>query len=202
MLKGPRNLDSQIGAGGDHQDLYVGGGLLSWPPRSYSCGFCKREFRSAQALGGHMNVHRRDRARLRQSSPPAPMDDYPVLSLNPSPSHNPSPSPSNGNIHPPRFPSSNFSSPLPSKIAHHLHSSPSSSSVINMKSAGFKLLRSSSLRGGPNLMEGFAAVSTTSHHKQCKGFRSERNGPLNLEIGLFNELQADEIDLELRLGYS
>ncbi|GJN12084.1 hypothetical protein PR202_ga30329 [Eleusine coracana subsp. coracana] len=33
---------------------------------SYTCGYCRREFRSAQALGGHMNVHRRDRARLRQ----------------------------------------------------------------------------------------------------------------------------------------
>ncbi|KZV25136.1 Zinc-finger protein 10 [Dorcoceras hygrometricum] len=38
-----------------------------WPPRSYSCSFCRREFRSAQALGGHMNVHRRERARLKQS---------------------------------------------------------------------------------------------------------------------------------------
>ncbi|KAL2934298.1 putative transcriptional regulator RABBIT EARS [Bienertia sinuspersici] len=36
-----------------------------WPPRSYSCNFCRREFRSAQALGGHMNVHRRDRAKLK-----------------------------------------------------------------------------------------------------------------------------------------
>ncbi|KAF8088347.1 hypothetical protein N665_0545s0015 [Sinapis alba] len=34
----------------------------TWPPRSYTCNFCRREFRSAQALGGHMNVHRRDRA--------------------------------------------------------------------------------------------------------------------------------------------
>ncbi|KAL3521129.1 hypothetical protein ACH5RR_019278 [Cinchona calisaya] len=42
------------------------GGFV-WPPRSYSCTFCRREFRSAQALGGHMNVHRRDRARLKQS---------------------------------------------------------------------------------------------------------------------------------------
>ncbi|XP_031503133.1 transcriptional regulator SUPERMAN-like [Nymphaea colorata] len=41
----------------------------TWPPRSYTCTFCRREFRSAQALGGHMNVHRRDRARLRQLSP-------------------------------------------------------------------------------------------------------------------------------------
>ncbi|XP_075498950.1 zinc finger protein 10-like [Primulina tabacum] len=38
-----------------------------WPPRSYPCSFCRREFRSAQALGGHMNVHRRERARLKQS---------------------------------------------------------------------------------------------------------------------------------------
>ncbi|XP_057470964.1 zinc finger protein 10-like [Actinidia eriantha] len=45
-----------------------------WPPRSYSCSFCKREFRSAQALGGHMNVHRRDRARLKQS-PISPHDE-------------------------------------------------------------------------------------------------------------------------------
>jgi len=37
----------------------------TWPPRSYTCGFCRREFRSAQALGGHMNVHRRDRAKMR-----------------------------------------------------------------------------------------------------------------------------------------
>ncbi|KAL6650305.1 hypothetical protein ACP70R_009230 [Stipagrostis hirtigluma subsp. patula] len=46
-------------------------GCFPWPPAprsssSYTCGYCKREFRSAQALGGHMNVHRRDRARLRQ----------------------------------------------------------------------------------------------------------------------------------------
>ncbi|XP_006657385.1 zinc finger protein 10-like [Oryza brachyantha] len=46
-----------------------------WPPRSYTCSFCRREFRSAQALGGHMNVHRRDRARLRQcASSPEPAD--------------------------------------------------------------------------------------------------------------------------------
>ncbi|KAK7300752.1 hypothetical protein RJT34_11601 [Clitoria ternatea] len=46
----------------------LGGSI--WPPRSYSCTFCKREFRSAQALGGHMNIHRRDRARLKQNLSP------------------------------------------------------------------------------------------------------------------------------------
>lgn len=44
----------------------LGGGCI-WPPRSYPCSFCGRDFRSAQALGGHMNVHRRDRARMKQS---------------------------------------------------------------------------------------------------------------------------------------
>ncbi|ESR42387.1 hypothetical protein CICLE_v10012295mg [Citrus x clementina] len=50
------------------------GGCI-WPPRSYSCSFCRREFRSAQALGGHMNVHRRDRARLKQSSSSNPQNE-------------------------------------------------------------------------------------------------------------------------------
>ncbi|KAL5742708.1 hypothetical protein ACOSP7_029440 [Xanthoceras sorbifolium] len=34
--------------------------------KSYTCAFCKRGFSNAQALGGHMNIHRRDRAKLRQ----------------------------------------------------------------------------------------------------------------------------------------
>nr|GLL30728.1 transcriptional regulator SUPERMAN-like [Ipomoea trifida] len=30
--------------------------------RSYDCVYCKRGFNTAQALGGHMNIHRKDRA--------------------------------------------------------------------------------------------------------------------------------------------
>ncbi|GMI65853.1 hypothetical protein HRI_000254600 [Hibiscus trionum] len=56
------------------------GGCI-WPPRSYSCSFCGREFRSAQALGGHMNVHRRDRARLKQSPPTDPHQQNPFSPL-------------------------------------------------------------------------------------------------------------------------
>ncbi|XP_047326096.1 transcriptional regulator SUPERMAN-like [Impatiens glandulifera] len=36
--------------------------------RSYNCVFCKRGFTTAQALGGHMNIHRKDRARGKRSS--------------------------------------------------------------------------------------------------------------------------------------
>ncbi|KAK1267443.1 Transcriptional regulator TAC1 [Acorus gramineus] len=34
--------------------------------RYYECIFCKRGFSTAQALGGHMNIHRRHRAEIRQ----------------------------------------------------------------------------------------------------------------------------------------
>ena len=36
--------------------------------RSYECTFCKRGFTNAQALGGHMNIHRKDRAKAKQSA--------------------------------------------------------------------------------------------------------------------------------------
>ncbi|XP_019162188.1 PREDICTED: zinc finger protein 6 [Ipomoea nil] len=36
--------------------------------RLYRCTFCQRGFSNAQALGGHMNIHRKDRAKLREFS--------------------------------------------------------------------------------------------------------------------------------------
>ncbi|EYU32971.1 hypothetical protein ABFS82_07G043300 [Erythranthe guttata] len=36
--------------------------------RSYECTFCKRGFTNAQALGGHMNIHRRDKAKAKQKN--------------------------------------------------------------------------------------------------------------------------------------
>ncbi|RVW53506.1 transcriptional regulator SUPERMAN [Vitis vinifera] len=35
---------------------------------SYDCVFCKRGFTTAQALGGHMNIHRKDRAKAKPPS--------------------------------------------------------------------------------------------------------------------------------------
>ncbi|XP_076960965.1 uncharacterized protein LOC143637465 [Bidens hawaiensis] len=65
-------------------DKDYGYDLVSWRQRSFMCNFCKKEYKSAQALGGHMNVHRRDRARLRQSSP-TPADQHPNSNPNPNP---------------------------------------------------------------------------------------------------------------------
>ncbi|CAD5163037.1 transcriptional regulator SUPERMAN-like [Musa acuminata AAA Group] len=36
--------------------------------RSFDCSFCKRGFSNAQALGGHMNMHRKDKAKLKHPS--------------------------------------------------------------------------------------------------------------------------------------
>lgn len=36
--------------------------------RSYECNFCKKGFSNAQALGGHMNIHRKDKAKLKHAS--------------------------------------------------------------------------------------------------------------------------------------
>ncbi|WMV47345.1 hypothetical protein MTR67_040730 [Solanum verrucosum] len=36
--------------------------------RSYECVFCKRGFNTAQALGGHMNIHRKDRIKITRPS--------------------------------------------------------------------------------------------------------------------------------------
>lgn len=47
------------------EETFSSNNQFQWPAKNYGCNFCKREFKSAQALGGHMNVHRRDRARMR-----------------------------------------------------------------------------------------------------------------------------------------
>ncbi|KAG6393126.1 hypothetical protein SASPL_147359 [Salvia splendens] len=33
--------------------------------RSYDCSYCKRGFTNAQALGGHMNIHRKDKEKAK-----------------------------------------------------------------------------------------------------------------------------------------
>ncbi|GAA0186290.1 hypothetical protein LIER_33578 [Lithospermum erythrorhizon] len=40
--------------------------------RSYDCNFCKRGFTNAQALGGHMNIHRKDKAKANKRNSKEP----------------------------------------------------------------------------------------------------------------------------------
>ncbi|KAI3811566.1 hypothetical protein L1987_21291 [Smallanthus sonchifolius] len=47
--------------------------------KSYECNFCKRGFTNAQALGGHMNIHRKDKNKSKHSTttPPNPLAEPP-----------------------------------------------------------------------------------------------------------------------------
>lgn len=55
--------------------------------RSYGCVFCKRGFTTAQALGGHMNIHRKDRAN--KSRPSNNSGFSSILSISPDESYTP-----------------------------------------------------------------------------------------------------------------
>ncbi|KAJ7954752.1 Transcriptional regulator SUPERMAN [Quillaja saponaria] len=186
------------------EEDYMNG--ISWPPRSYTCSFCKREFRSAQALGGHMNVHRRDRARLRQQSPPPPRDvhgQYSMLDLNLNPNSNP-------NVSLGAKPA--FTCTLPSLVSPS--SSPSSAANSSSNHEFKKRVKGGFLF---NPMSTKAPV-TTKHlsgfvpkcdvnfaldQNRCKILKKDSDQiiRLDLEIGLVSDSKED-LDLELRLGYS
>ncbi|KAK2972978.1 hypothetical protein RJ640_022035 [Escallonia rubra] len=171
-------------------DIDLGDGDLlggfSWPPRSYICSFCKREFRSAQALGGHMNVHRRDRARLRQSPPPRDINGQysPLLNLNLHPKPNPNPN----------FPP--FTSTFPPLASPPLSSlsSPSSASPSGFKKRG---------KDTGEDLEDMKVEKTLLEVGEFNGFMHGKGEivKLDLEIGLLSD-SKEELDLELRLGYA
>ncbi|KAL3727068.1 hypothetical protein ACJRO7_031901 [Eucalyptus globulus] len=194
---------SLIGNYPSHAEDYLSG--LSWPPRSYSCSFCKREFGSAQALGGHMNVHRRDRARLRQSSPPAlpamaektdcSGGQYPLLGLNLN--HNPKPNSNNPN---PNFSSSPLS--LPPHFARALPTSirpppPAFSSTLpSMNFPPASEMGRARKCLATRVGEADCGWTTQGIAKDTKAVR------LGMQVDLLDNFKEDEVDLELRLGYS
>ncbi|XP_042412856.1 uncharacterized protein LOC122001926 [Zingiber officinale] len=60
------NKPDQESCGGGNVD---GRSSANSSSRSFDCTFCKRGFSNAQALGGHMNLHRKGKTRLNSSSP-------------------------------------------------------------------------------------------------------------------------------------
>ncbi|KAI4345766.1 hypothetical protein L6164_012862 [Bauhinia variegata] len=199
MVKESWDCNSQ-----SNEEDYLSG--FSWPPRSYTCSFCKREFRSAQALGGHMNVHRRDRARLRQSSPNE--GQAPMLNLNVNPTSNTNFSTSSMSLL--SSPSSTtrlkpFAFALPSLVSHTLSSSssPSSASPELKKLVDGILLNpkaseSIKLKNAEHLT-GFREYDAFAQENGCKILEKGEIITLDLEIGLFSDSKED-LDLELRLG--
>ncbi|KAJ4722631.1 transcriptional regulator SUPERMAN-like [Melia azedarach] len=185
-LKDSWNSNSQ-----SYGEEYLSG--FSWPPRSYTCSFCKREFRSAQALGGHMNVHRRDRARLRMSPPRD--GPYPFLNLNLNPNFSTRP-----------LVSPSFT--LPSSISPPLssQSSPSSASPSEMKKWGVDGTLTDpqspkdSEKKSAKSFSGVEELDYFTEEDGCKISKKTEILRLDLEIGLISESKED-LDLELRLGY-
>ncbi|KAI3469146.1 hypothetical protein Pfo_025809 [Paulownia fortunei] len=143
----------------------------TWPPRSYTCTFCRREFRSAQALGGHMNVHRRDRARLHGAPPP----------LNTSPAT------------PNKAPPSTLLIPTQELLANGLcllYSLPNPNGVLINGTMDFPLAAAQSAVSSlchSNITEPSASSSNDNNH--C-----------NNEMSL-KDSTNEEVDLELRLGW-
>ncbi|KAK7355894.1 hypothetical protein VNO80_15158 [Phaseolus coccineus] len=186
----------------------------SWPARNYACSFCKREFRSAQALGGHMNVHRRDRARLRSSlsswvsecpkpnpstkpnnptllptsSSPSPLSDDPLNCAHPSPRCSPcltlSSSP---------FPASSSGDKKPRLTPSH-----SQFPLLSPQSCEIKMMMSNNTRSGFGAEEEMKGCVEEEEHKGFKD--NEQNITLELGIGLLKH-EEEKLDLELRLGH-
>ncbi|KAL2323472.1 hypothetical protein Fmac_027851 [Flemingia macrophylla] len=179
----------------------------SWPARNYACSFCKREFRSAQALGGHMNVHRRDRARLRSSLSPW---------VSECPKPNPSTKPTNPNPLPPPSSQSplsdeplNYAHPSPLLCSPCLTLSPSPSPASTSGDKKPRLTPSHHLLSPQSretkMMSGLSAdeemKGCVEEEEEHKGFKNnDQNVTLELGIGLLKH-QEEKLDLELRLGH-
>ncbi|XP_022143921.1 transcriptional regulator SUPERMAN-like [Momordica charantia] len=174
---------------------HLSGSGCVWPPRSYSCSFCKREFRSAQALGGHMNVHRRDRARLKHESFKPQIETHQI-----PPQNNPFPfTPSSETVcddnlvgynNPnPRSSSSSFLSVLPTQNVEKSDLTPITLNKFHQSS---ELSKKAS-----DLMDNIDAVCCKRKRTDAAStvafiFRSE---VLGLSHG-----SVEDLDLELRLG--
>ncbi|CAN8286838.1 unnamed protein product [Cochlearia groenlandica] len=161
-------------------------GLIPWPPKNYTCSFCRRDFRSAQALGGHMNVHRRDRAKLRQIPSWLFESNHHHIVPNPNP----------------KFISSSSSSitpysPLEPSLTNHISNTTpfSSSSRLN--------ILDNTTSYGDLVVETEKNMKNRENNKhgaKCD-VMNKKDGVVALELEMGSKNPKQVLDLELRLGY-
>ncbi|KAG5567459.1 hypothetical protein RHGRI_002868 [Rhododendron griersonianum] len=179
-----------------------------WPQRNYPCAFCKKQFKSAQALGGHMNIHRRERAQLRSSLvlSPNPTLDCPNPNPNSKPSflvphashHSSLTTPSLGSL----SSSKSSSTCIDDQEKMLLKAVPQSTRVDQRKS---KIMRHGEFLGFgklKNFMAQEEEEEDDDDDDECRVLKKkEKNGRSELGRGLVREGKED-LDLELRLGFS
>ncbi|XP_050220316.1 transcriptional regulator SUPERMAN [Mercurialis annua] len=147
--------------------------------RSYECTFCKRGFTNAQALGGHMNIHRRDRVKSTKQSTKINEEyinpNYYAGSISNEPASYYQVMESQRNYNPLYFPQSGPSSPnqLPRGYSYH-------------GSDHFPVSRNH----GEELWGANLSLQIGSNHV-------EDDQTNNMEISK----EDDDVDLELRLGH-
>ncbi|XP_057719410.1 transcriptional regulator SUPERMAN-like [Arachis stenosperma] len=165
----------------------------SWPGRNYGCSFCKREFKSAQALGGHMNVHRRDRARLRSSSSSIWLSSSSDKPNKPNPSSILKPNTKNNPI----IPSSSSLYYSPSTITLCSYSPSASTSSCDKKPR----LITSQLLPPPQTISNNTTVTARWSSNSIMEDDDEHNHNITLELGIgLLKHPTNNLDLELRLG--
>lgn len=166
---------------------------FSWPQRNYRCSFCKREFKSAQALGGHMNVHRRERAKMRLLH----LGDH-YIKPKPIPNLNPNPK---------SFPSSSASSAakfLPSNNIyqssyHNGFSAPST--AADGEKVPILIVRSPATPPGKLFSEVRDLQFLTKANDSILRMKKEIVRVNGLNVSSFLRDAKDDLDLELRLGH-
>ncbi|CAL0302686.1 unnamed protein product [Lupinus luteus] len=166
--------------------------------KSYSCSFCKRGFTNAQALGGHMNTHRRDRARLKQSY------EENMLSLDISIKNDHEPVLDKDNDHEPQKGKVVSTEGLPQYIPSFVGMI---TAINEIKGAGSVLVQMIEDKTGYldlelKLGSDMEEVPTLSNRKNCKKpftFCDKDNDHGHLR-GKRIEGKKVELDLELRLG--
>uniref|UniRef100_A0A0E0DBF1 C2H2-type domain-containing protein n=1 Tax=Oryza meridionalis TaxID=40149 RepID=A0A0E0DBF1_9ORYZ len=146
----------------------------------YECVFCKRGFTTAQALGGHMNIHRRDRA-----AKPGP-----------------------GAAAPPRDASTTTVSRSVECYSQYRHLAAATSGAAG-SSSSFAMYHGSTgageeaaAVGGPRELSLFDAATDHGLHLGVgrRGGGGESRTPEGSEQQVAGELPERELDLELRLG--
>ncbi|KAL4588083.1 hypothetical protein LXL04_000962 [Taraxacum kok-saghyz] len=170
---------------------------VSWRQRNFMCNFCKKEYKSAQALGGHMNVHRRDRARLRLSNS-ASLD-------HPNPNPNPSFPSQSSWLQYRTFHSSLFSLPSPSSTVDKEDKQEFFTSVPHSACNSLVDVRKNVNMEGcvANGGGGFINGNSADQENESRVWKKRERFRVEMEMGLLKDgrIEMDlDLDLELRLG--